>query len=253
MLGNKHLDMKLISALILLLIASVPVFAAEPPEENQGIIAIEEKIRKQSQGLLGLLTFEKTNGQKAIVNGVELYTMECQVRVTANADCAMTDYSPRGWGGSFAAVPAKKTADQLEKFNPFGASYAGNNQVAKGAMQIFKVELKFDLTERGWHCEGILPPKLPDEKRIKQLLVGAWTDGKLTDVFGEDESWSRNGKKLGDWSLWRTAEFAQLGYFDRIEKPAPPRTLSSSTTRLSSSNTTAAGFNGCGGSTRSDA
>ncbi len=161
---------------------------------------MNEIIRKQSNGLLQMWTFEKTNGQKSLVNGVEVYTMDAEATVSVLQDCAMTGFTLAGWDGTFKAVPAQKNATTLDRFNPNGGAYAQNKQLAKGAFQKFTVQLIFDLTEQGWRSNGIIAPSVPDEKKMRELLVGEWKFDQHTDTFAADGSWTRDGKKLGKWT-----------------------------------------------------
>lgn len=162
MRANTPIMKHLRSAFIVYLACLVSAFAADPPTENQGANALAATIRGQSNGLLRLVTFTKTNGQKSLVNGIELYTMETAVEVEANQDCALTGFMVGGgWDGSFGALKAKKPGNPIDAFNPSGASYGSNKQVARGTRLKFNVDLRFDLTERGWRTGGTLPADVP--------------------------------------------------------------------------------------------
>lgn len=136
------------------------------PTENQGANAMATIIGKESKGLLRLVRFTKTNGQKSEVNGIKHYMMECEVMVLALEDCAMTGFEgPFGWNGSFYAKRLQKHANELDKYNPFGAEFAGNKQLIRGAQAGFITKLEFDLTERGWRVgwnnQKLLPSDNP--------------------------------------------------------------------------------------------
>jgi len=116
------------------------------------------KVAGESKGLLRLTKFTKTNGQKSVVNGIEMYTMECSAEVAANEDCALTGFQfGGGWNGTFAALKAEKKSSSLDAFNPMGAAYGTNKQLSTEARMTFNTNLVFDLTERGWRTEGGLP------------------------------------------------------------------------------------------------
>lgn len=151
-----------IRLLFAILVGVVQLQAANPPTENQGANAMSEKVREESKGLLRLVKFTKTNGQKSNLNGVDVYTMECSAEVAANQDCAMTGFEfGGGWNGTFGALKAQKKASSLDTFNPFGAGYGTNKQLARGAHMSFNTKLVFDLTERGWRTERRVPLDVP--------------------------------------------------------------------------------------------
>jgi TPR repeat protein len=136
--------------------------AADPPTENQGANAMAAKIQDESKGLLRLVKFTKTNGQKANANGIEKYTMDCTAETIAVQACALTGFGVGGrWDGSFGAMKAQKNANELDKFNPFGGAYAGNKQLAKDAKMTFTTTLEFEMTERGWRTEGRIAEDKP--------------------------------------------------------------------------------------------
>lgn len=140
-----------------LLVVSSSVFAADTPTEKQGAHAMALKIANESNGLLGLVKFTKTNGQKSVVNGVSIYTMECTVEVVAKQNCALTGFQfGGGWNGSFSALQAQNNASSLDVFNPSGAAYGTNRQLAQGAHLTFNTNIVFDLTERGWRTGNFL-------------------------------------------------------------------------------------------------
>lgn len=141
---------------------SASLWAADPPTENQGANALAAKVREQSKGLLRMIRFAKTNGQKATFNGVDFYIMDCSADVVANQECAMTGFQiGGGWDGSFAALPAQKNASTLDAFNPSGAAFGTNKQLGRNQQLTFTTKLEFDLTERGWRIGGTLPPNTP--------------------------------------------------------------------------------------------
>jgi predicted LPLAT superfamily acyltransferase len=135
--------------------------AADKPTENQGANAMDAKIREESKGLLRLVKFTKTNGQKANVNGIDMYTMECTVETIAIQDCVMTEFPKVGWEGNFKAIKEQESPpDELDYLRPI-------KRLAKDAKMTFTTSLDFELTERGWRTEGRLPadkPFVPDLK-----------------------------------------------------------------------------------------
>jgi hypothetical protein len=154
--------MKTLCCLLFLVLASLsPATAAEPPTPLQGAYVLAAKVKAESQGLLVVVGFQKINGQKSVVNGVEMYTMDCYAEVFAKEDCAMTGFVMGNWNGSFGAILPQRNATELDKVNPFGAAFAGNRQVAKGATMKFTLSLHFDLTEAGWRSGGRLVADVP--------------------------------------------------------------------------------------------
>lgn len=141
--------------------SALSVLAAEPPTENMGANAASAIVQGESGGLLVLSSFEKTNGQRSNVAGVEWYTMECKFIVIAKEDCALTGIQLGNWNGTFGALKAQSNAGGLEQFNPLGGNYAGYQHLKKGEKQQFKLDLRFDLTEKGWRTHGIIPEDKP--------------------------------------------------------------------------------------------
>jgi hypothetical protein len=173
---------------------------AKPPTENQGANAMAAKISQESGGLLQLKKFTKTNGQKAVVNGVEMYTMDCTAQVIATQDCSMNGFMMGQWNGTFGAVKAQKNAGELDKFNPFGGAYAGNKQVAGGAIQNFNLSLHFELTERGWRTEGRIPADIPfiyAQVSEQPNGSGATNNGSGTPSVGNDGNTQFDGTWTG--------------------------------------------------------
>jgi murein DD-endopeptidase MepM/ murein hydrolase activator NlpD len=173
-------------SLLALILVSHSILAADTPTINQGANAMAAKIQSESNKLLRLTKFTKTNGQKSIVNGVENYTMDCTVETLALEDCAMTGFMMGNWEGNFGALKAQKNVDELDKFFPTGAGFAGNKQLTKGNKMTFETKLIFDLTEKGWRTEGQLPtdkPFVPDLK-LPQLIE----EKKKEDVLGASDT-----------------------------------------------------------------
>ena len=150
------------------------LLAAAPPTENQGANAMAAKVLQESKGLLRPIKFTKTNGQKSLVNGIEMYTMECTVEVRAVDDCLMTSFGDfNGWTGCFRAEKGKPYT------GPVPGAFAYKKPITNGAIEAFSTKLEFDLTERGWRTEGRLPedkpfvpdtmlPQVPELPKVKE-------------------------------------------------------------------------------------
>ena len=107
-------------------------------------------IDKESRGLLRLVKFKKTNGQKQEIMGVECYKMDCSLEVIANETCALEGFQGSGWDGRFFAK-------KLQRGDYIGFS----KPLTKGASHGFTTSLDFELTEKGWRTRGLLPADTP--------------------------------------------------------------------------------------------
>jgi hypothetical protein len=99
--------------------------ASLPTEE-----AVKEAIQRNS-GPIKVVSFHKTNGQRSVINGVEKYTMECNVEVEFTEDCF--------YGGLTGAMRADRI--RLEP---------GWDRKKKGERAVESRVLTFEMTENGW-------------------------------------------------------------------------------------------------------
>ena len=72
---------------IILLSISLIVGCSSKPSETEARQPIEQKIQKNSKGLIKLISFKKTNAIASEINGVKLYEMEWIANIELTCDC----------------------------------------------------------------------------------------------------------------------------------------------------------------------
>jgi len=147
-MNSHHLRL---SALVSSLLSAVALSACGgPPSPSVGRAQVEERIQAQSNGLIRLVSFDKTNGIEQDMNGMKLYEMDWTGEIEFLGDCMWGGGGPFGGGISFNAVPGWP-AGGLDAFNP---RYFGKQQARKGQRQKIGGKFVFQKTEQGWRVVG---------------------------------------------------------------------------------------------------
>lgn len=137
--ARKALTFSLCAAALLLVgcNSSSPV-----PGASEGRRIIEERIKKEANGLITLVSFEKTNGMETDVMGVKGYKLEYKAVLAFSDDCTWGG-NALGWDGSFTARRGRRQLGVLD-------GLAFNNNGKKGENYAFTSSLELQRTERGW-------------------------------------------------------------------------------------------------------
>ena len=128
------------------------------PSASTGTQAIEDLIKKDSEGRIRLVQFRKTNGQLAEVMGMKAYILEYEAEVEFLEACK---WNIRTFAGaimddqaSFRTTKSTKRAgNELAKFTELVTN--PGTEVSKG--QKFKLvgAIQFEQKEKGWWVDGV--------------------------------------------------------------------------------------------------
>lgn len=132
--------------LLTIAVAMMCACGASTPSPGDGPHVIEERIKQQSNGLIKLVSFEKTNGQQGELAGVKFYGMEYKAVIEFLDDCMWGSGGPFRGGVSFEAIRGHPRG-ALDSFSP---AYFGKQQVQKGQRVTVSGELAFEKAERCW-------------------------------------------------------------------------------------------------------
>jgi hypothetical protein len=124
---------------------------SDSPSVSDARAKLENRIQQQSNGLIKLVSFDKTDGVMHEMGGVKEYEMSYAAEVEFLDDVMWSGGNNlSGWDGSFFAQRGTPQPPQ----NVFGR-FMDLNQGMKGAKKgehlKFTGTLVLDRTERGWH------------------------------------------------------------------------------------------------------
>ena len=132
--------------LAVLAVATLLSGCSGPPSEGDARKVIEDKIKKQAEGRIHLLSFSKSDGQKIESSGVQLYALAFTAELEFSEDCYWGPFSWGKWSGDFFTIAGKPNA--LDAFSP---AYAGKVEATKGSRTKVEGILNFMKTEKGWN------------------------------------------------------------------------------------------------------
>jgi len=131
------------------------------PSESEARKFLEEKIRKQSNGLIRLLDFQKRKGRDISGAGQALYLVDYEAEVEFLTDCYWA-----GSSSSFEVFP--------EAGGPYMPSFLeGKKRMVRGQREKLTGTLRFEYTGQGWQEEGV--------KRFS-LLPSEYRDMAINDL-----------------------------------------------------------------------
>lgn len=117
------------------------------PSASAGRAALEQKIQRESNGLIRLVSFQKTDGVEQEMMGMKVYQMKYAATIQFNDDCYWGDgNSMVGWQGGFYAdrpVGGGATASLLNTSTHYKMG-------RKGQQEQVSATLTFQKTENGW-------------------------------------------------------------------------------------------------------
>jgi hypothetical protein len=126
---------------MLVLIALILSGCGGPPSASEGRKVIEDKIQANSNKLIRLVSFDKTNGIDRSNGSTKLYQLDYTAVIEFLDKC--------NWNSvTFAASPYRAPDPNLIMDLPLPNWRVGN----KGTY-IFKGELMFEMTEKGWRTK----------------------------------------------------------------------------------------------------
>lgn len=138
-------------SLLAITLALTLVGCSRTPSTSDARQKLENQIQQQSNGLIKLVSFEKTDGAMHEMMGMKAYEMSYAAEVEFLEDCLWSGGNNlMGWNGSFYAQRGKPKPPQ-EVFGRFFDLNQGLKPANKGERFRFTGHMNFQKTERGWH------------------------------------------------------------------------------------------------------
>ena len=103
---------------------------------------LREKINKESQGRIKLVSFSKTNGQEAAPMGIPSYILHYEAEIEFLDDCKWGTADGSGWRGDFKVF---SIGEVTFSYPPFQKATKGSHTKVKGYVT-------FEKTEAGWRA-----------------------------------------------------------------------------------------------------
>lgn len=136
---------------------------SDTPSESDARQKLEAQIKQEANGLIALVSLQKTDGQMQEVMGVKAYQMMYTAEVAFLDDCLWNGPNAAQWDGHFsasrpAASSAQFRADTLQT-REVTKQTGLDARWLKGDHLTFNGRMSFEKTERGWHL--ITPTDTP--------------------------------------------------------------------------------------------
>ena len=171
-----------------------------PPSEYNGRTLVERNIQQLSNGLIRLVSFQKTDGVLGEVLGVKTYTLSYKATIAFNDNCMWGDTAMGRFGGHFYAAKPNPYNVYLDAGGFFAKGAAGQTTEVSGA-------LNFQKTERGWKClEYPDDPSAASSANVSQSTMErnmadkAILDNARKLAAGADQFYLENGVSVVDFS-----------------------------------------------------
>jgi hypothetical protein len=136
--------------LLTICIAVALAGCSDTPSASNARAKLENQIQQQSNGLIKLVSFEKTDGAMHEMMGMKAYEMSYTAEVEFLDDCLWSAGNNfTGWEGNFRAQRGQ--APSGGALNAFFNASQGLQPAKKGDRFKFTGRMNFEKTERGWH------------------------------------------------------------------------------------------------------
>lgn len=136
--------------LLLCVLSGALCGCSHKPSAADGRRKLENQIHQQSNGLVKLVSFEKTDGSMQEMMGMKTYAMSYAAEIEFVEDCLWSGGNNlTGWDGSFRAQRGQAPQDGglMDVFY----KTQGVKPAKKGERFKFTGSMDFEKTERGWH------------------------------------------------------------------------------------------------------
>lgn len=135
---------------VLAILGSMLVACSNRPSQSDARRKLEARIKQESNGLINLISFQKTDGVMQEMMGVRVYEMRYAAEVEFLYDCIWSGGNNlSGWDGSFHARRGQAASSGgLEDFLNLSQGF---KSAKKGEHFKFNGQIDFEKTERGWH------------------------------------------------------------------------------------------------------
>jgi hypothetical protein len=124
--------------------------SSSTPSSREGKAEIEQRIKEQSNGMIKLVSFDKTDGQPFEAFGIKGYRLLYKAEIEFLDNCAWSAGQFGRWEGNFQAVHPKPTSS-LQSLLPEGG--LGMTPVKKGERTSVSGEVVFAKSENGWQVQ----------------------------------------------------------------------------------------------------
>jgi hypothetical protein len=139
--------MKTIITLLALATLLFVVGCSGPPSASDGRTALDQKIQRESNGLIRLVSFQKTDGVQQEVMGMKVYQMKYTATIEFTDNCYWGNGSGLiGWQGGFTADRPSGGGTLASLMDTSSHYKAG----MKGQQEQVSATLTFQKTENGW-------------------------------------------------------------------------------------------------------
>ncbi|MEY2571929.1 MAG: hypothetical protein QOJ87_142 [Verrucomicrobiota bacterium] len=139
-----------VRVVLIILAALMLESCSDTPSPSDARQKLANQIQQQSNGLIKLVSFEKTDGVMQEMMGIKAYQMSYTAEVEFLDDCIWTAGNNLvGWDGSFRAQ--RNQALSSGALNDFFNASQGLKPAKKGEHFTFTGQMAFEKTERGWH------------------------------------------------------------------------------------------------------
>lgn len=131
----------------LLCLLLLPLMACSgKPTDSDGRLVLEAQVKKDSEGLIRVATFEKTNAIEREMLGRQLYLLEYTAQIEFTEDVMWSGPGPFGWSGKFLATLGRPKS-ALDSFHP---AFMGRTPGNKGETAKVTGTIIFEMAENGW-------------------------------------------------------------------------------------------------------
>jgi len=122
-----------------------------PPSSSDGRKQLEIRIQSESNGLIQLVSFDKTNGMEMEMGGMKVYKMEYTAEIECLENCSWGGGGMFGaWDGHFRAIKGSVDTSGLNGLMAIASGTQGMTKANKGQRTKVKGDFAFMKTEQGW-------------------------------------------------------------------------------------------------------
>lgn len=137
----------MIRVFVLVIVAFLLAGCSGAPSESDARRYIEERIQSQSNGLISLVGFKKTNAIDREVLGQKLHVVEFELEIEFKQDLTWKGPGPFGWEGRFDAQPGHPSGMAIMMMISQGFVQAN-----RGERKQIAGQLVYEKTEKGWRA-----------------------------------------------------------------------------------------------------
>lgn len=118
------------------------------PTDSDARLVLAAQVEKESNGLIRVASFEKTNAIEQELLGRQIYVLEYSAQIEFKEDVMWSGPGPFGWSGNFLATPGRPKS-ALDSFHP---AFMGRTPGNKGETAKVAGKIVFEKAEKGWRA-----------------------------------------------------------------------------------------------------